>query len=72
MFIIKYKSKDAKLEELEDRFRELSLAFKIEQVDQVEELTLFDGTLQVVGYEAIKSHLDQLSGELRHWYYCGC
>ena len=72
MFIIKYENKDTQLMELEDRFRQLSLAFKMQQVDQVEETTLFDGAIQVVGYEAIHAHLDTLDGELRHWYYCGC
>lgn len=50
----------------------MSLAFKLEQVDGLEQMTLQEGKVEVVGFEAINAHLNQLASELKDWYYCYC
>ncbi len=58
--------------EIEDKLKELSLAFKKEQVSGQKSPILVDGKKKIVGKKAILEHLRLLEGELNAWYYCDC
>ena len=61
-----------KMPELEERLKELSLAYHSESQPELKELQLLDGKKQLQGFAAIQAHLDELSKELHQWYYCNC
>jgi len=58
--------------EIEDKLKELSLAFKKTQTSKQKSLVLIDGKNKIVGKKAILEHLRLLEGELNSWYYCDC
>ncbi len=58
--------------EIEDKLKELSLAFKKIQTNKQKALILVDGKDEIVGKKAILEHLRLLEGELNSWYYCDC
>lgn len=72
MYILQYPNSTAQVQELEDRLRQLSLAYKVEQRTELEEIQLNDGEKLVQGFTSIQLRLDALQAELRHWYYCDC
>lgn len=72
MYTLQYPRVTTQVQEVKDRFRQLSLAFKAEQHAQLEDIQLYDGQQLVYGYSQIQQHLDALQGELDQWYYCGC
>ena len=73
MYLLKYSEKDKAFTEVEERLYNLSLGFKSEYSPGLKTVTLFDDREMIAeGLHAIKAHLDQVSGELRQWYYCDC
>ena len=69
---LQYKVLNPFVTEIEDKLKELSLAFKKEQVSAKKSPTLVDGKKEIVGKKAILEHLRLLEGELNAWYYCDC
>lgn len=72
MITLQYAERNAQVTELEERLKELSLAFQSEAKPQLQALQLVDGKKQLQGFPAIQTHLDELSKELHQWYYCNC
>ncbi|MBX2876894.1 MAG: hypothetical protein KTR30_32550 [Saprospiraceae bacterium] len=72
MITLQYAERNGPVQEIEEKLKELSLAFRTESVAQLVNLQLIDGTKQVKGLAAIQAHLDELSKELHQWYYCNC
>jgi len=72
MITLKYTTRNQQVEEVEERLRELSLAFASETTSGLQQLQLVDGLHQVDGFPAIQNHLEELSKELHKWYYCDC
>ena len=71
MYILQY-SNEQQIQEVKARLEQLSLAFSIEQKDDIPGVQLLEGKKIVVGQQSILQHLDELSGELHQWYYCNC
>jgi len=57
---------------LEERLGQMSLAFKTELNSDLKEIVLAEGQKEVIGFENINAHLDELKKELHNWYYCNC
>jgi len=69
---LEYHDSNAIVTEIEDKLKELSLAFKKAQTSKKNAITLVDGKKKIVGKKAIFEHLRLLEGELNSWYYCDC
>lgn len=50
----------------------MSLAYQLEQEDNVSKVVFEDGTTRLVGLEKIDKELDKLQSELKQWWYCSC
>jgi hypothetical protein len=72
MITLKFAQPTNESQQIEERLKELSLAYKTETSISSKQVELTDGTTNVQGHEAIQNYLDQLSGELNQWYYCAC
>lgn len=72
MLILKYPPKALQRTELEDRLRQLSLAFRSEEDPKLEEPVLIEGRISYTGTANIMAHLDELARELYFWQYCNC
>jgi hypothetical protein len=72
MYTLKYATAGKEVNEIIDRFKQLSLAFQVEESADFEELRLQEGQQTIIGLENIKAHLEELSRELHRWYYCDC
>lgn len=72
MIILQYAEPNQQVLELEERLKELSLAFRSEVQPTLGQLRLIDGQQKISGFDAIQVHLDELSKELHQWYYCNC
>lgn len=70
--ILEFQKKDKDSKEIEERLKELSLAYKTIDNQDSTEIILIDSSEKVIGKEAILEHLEKLSGELNQWYYCNC
>lgn len=72
MMTLQYIEHNQQVVEVEERLKELSLAFQTQVQPQLAQLQLVDGEQQIEGFVAIQTHLDELSKELHQWYYCNC
>lgn len=72
MLKLKYAKNTPEVQEVKEVLKELSLAFKLEQDTTLQHLVLEDGDHPIQGLPAIKVHLEQLSSELKKWWYCDC
>ena len=72
MITLKYGTKNAAVERVENYLEQLSLAYQIDEKRSNRKLVLKDGNLEVKGENAILEHLEELKGELGQWYYCSC
>jgi hypothetical protein len=72
MIIISYPQKDAVLERVLEKLKELSLAHKTRASPDIKVIQLEDGISKVQGASAIQQYLEELAGELDQWYYCSC
>lgn len=68
---LKYKSLNNQVQEIEDELKRLSLAYKVEQNDAIEDITLIDDATYI-GKEAIHDKINDLEKELKSWWYCAC
>ena len=69
---LQYRVLNPFVREIEEKLKELSLAFKKEQISAKKSPVLVDGRKEIVGKNAILEHLRLLEGELNAWYYCDC
>jgi len=69
---LEYNVSNAIVAEIEDKLKELSLAFKTAQTSKRQSPVLVDGKKEIVGQKAILEHLRLLESELNSWYYCDC
>ena len=72
MITLKFAQLTNESQQIEERLKELSLAYQTVSNLSSKQVELADGITTVQGYEAIQNYLDQLSGELNQWYYCSC
>lgn len=72
MFVLKFAEKNKEVQEVEDTLKQMSLAYSIEENEDLKEVILMEDETRFSGLEAINNHLDKLSGELNSWYYCNC
>ncbi|HMQ46470.1 MAG TPA: hypothetical protein PKA00_02660 [Saprospiraceae bacterium] len=71
MLIFTYTATNPQVREIIEKLEQLSLAHQVIQEDGIG-LRLQEGNKVLVGFESIKTHLEELEGELKRWYYCGC
>lgn len=67
-----YKIKTAKIEAIEDRLKNLSLAYKSVQSKDADLPALVDGKKSYIGYYKMGKYIDLLNSEKEKWYYCDC
>ena len=72
MLTLKFATHSQEVMDLEESLKDLSLAFNLEVDKALDQPILEDGELILEGEQAIKAHLDKLSGELKQWWYCDC
>jgi len=70
--ILEYQVLSPAVQEIEDKLKELSLAFTKKQITKLKTPRLVDGREKISGHKAILDHLGTLAGELNSWYYCDC
>jgi hypothetical protein len=67
-----YKEKTAKIESVEDKLKNLSLAFKLVESENADLPSLVDGKKSYIGFYKMEQYIDQLDREKGQWYYCNC
>ena len=67
-----YKFKTEKIEAIEDRLRNLSLAFRLVHNTNADLPALVDGKKSYIGHYKMSKYIDLLSSEKEKWYYCDC
>jgi len=67
-----YSNKTAAINEIEDRLKKLSLAYKIVVMEDGNGPFLRDGKSEYLGIVKMNTYLDQLDREKEQWYYCDC
>lgn len=72
MYTLQYSTKNHQAEEIIDRLKQMSLAYKTLQSDIIQEITLNESQKSIVGFANINAYLDELGKELHQWYYCSC
>lgn len=72
MICIFYSKEDEAVLDIRDKLVDLSLAFKMEQSEDTEDILLQEGKIIKTGYEDITAHLDEIARELDQWWYCYC
>lgn len=69
MLLLKYHKTDAKAAVVKERLQEMTLAFREEQQEQQNTISLSDDTQSFEGLEAIQAYLDDVQKDLKGWYY---
>ena len=69
---LKYSNRTTKIAEIENRLRELTLAYHVEVSTEKTEPMLSEGRTEYLGIDKMNTFLDQLDREKEQWYYCGC
>lgn len=72
MITITYSKEDTALRHVLEKIISLSLAHQTVLEPTIAAIQLADGCVTVQGEAAIQQYLEELEGELRHWYYCSC
>ena len=72
MITIKYSNYDQEVKDIEERLKDMSLAFKLKKEDELGTPVFEDVIIRVEGQEKIKAELDKLQEELKQWWYCSC
>ncbi|MEM9549475.1 MAG: hypothetical protein AAGA77_26125 [Bacteroidota bacterium] len=72
MMTLTYFNRTAEIAEIENRLKQLTLAYNLEERDGQEEPMFVDGKSKYVGIDEMNAYLDQLEREKEQWYYCGC
>ena len=72
MLVIKYKNPSEKLTTIIHELDQYSLAYQLVHDPHLLDIELVEGTVTIDSYEAILSHIREISRELHLWYYCVC
>ena len=72
MYTLQYSAQNHQVEEIIDRLKQMSLAYKTLQSDIIQEITLNESQKSIVGFANINAYLEELGKELHQWYYCSC
>lgn len=72
MYTLEYSIQNHQVEEIIDRLKQMTLAYKTVQSDTAKEVTLNESQTSIVGFTKINAYLDELGKELHQWYYCSC
>lgn len=72
MIIIKYPEHNKNVQHLADRLNNMSLAFQLEQEEDIPKVIFEDGSIRLEGLEEIDKELDKLQSQLKEWWYCSC
>lgn len=72
MITLRYSNQVAELNEVEEKLKALSLAYKLEQQQDLKVLQLSDSGILLEGKEAIQQHIEKIERELKQWWYCDC
>ncbi len=72
MITIQYSDYDTSVQHIEERLKEMSLAFRLKQDDNIQRVVFEDGNIRLEGLEKIDPELDKLQSELKQWWYCNC
>ena len=67
-----YKEKTLKIDAIEERLKNLSLAFKLVESENADLPSLVDGKKSYIGYYKMDQFIDLLDREKEKWYYCDC
>ena len=67
-----YKKKTAKVIDVENRLKSLSLAYKLVASENADLPSLVDGKKSYIGYFKMNQYIDLLDHEKEKWYYCNC
>ncbi len=67
-----YKIKTSKIKAIEDRLKNMSLAYKLVESKDADLPALVDGNKSYVGYYKMHQYVDLLDREKEKWYYCDC
>ena len=70
--IVQYSKLTEEIKAVENRLQQLSLQYKIEEKEALEDIVLIEGKNRHLGLDRIHSLLDQLESEREQWYYCNC
>ena len=67
-----YHKKTEEVNIIEERLKELSLAYKLVKTEDKDGLALVDGSKSYVGLEEMIAYVNLLDKEKGQWYYCDC
>ncbi len=70
--ILQYSTQSPQLLEVEEKLKDLSLAYKKEELAVATQPILLEGGNRIEGKEAILEYLKEIEGELHQWYYGSC
>lgn len=57
---------------IEDRLKNMTLAYKLVESKNVDLPALVDGNKSYIGYYKMHQYIDLLDREKEKWYYCDC
>jgi len=72
MIILHIHKKNAKTDAIENRIKEMVLAYKVKNGSRLKKMMLTEGDEKIIGSKAIHEYLDKIQGELKQWWYCDC
>jgi hypothetical protein len=72
MIIIKFSEYNKNVQHIENRLKDMSLAFQLKQEQDIPKVMFEDGSIRLEGLEKIDKELDKLQSELKEWWYCSC
>jgi hypothetical protein len=72
MIIIKFSEYNKNVQHIENRLKDMSLAFQLKQEQDIPKVMFEDGNIRLEGLEKIDKELDKLQSELKEWWYCSC
>lgn len=67
-----FKNKTEDITAVEDRLKDLSLAYVMVEDGTIDSPALVDGKKSYEGLEAMNEYIDLLDREKGQWYYCDC
>lgn len=67
-----FKSMTEATKAIEARLKNMSLAYKLVESNEVDLPALVDGSKSYIGYYKMHQYIDLLDREKEKWYYCDC